>query len=148
MTKENGTLPPAGKKHAPRGRIKADRRDAPDHTDAPKCTATAKGSRQRCKRRPIPGGTVCVKHGGGAPQVQAKAEERLRALIHPAISRLAQLIDQTEFPSVSIAAVKDALDRNGALGKAKETQDVNLSGSVDIVSLLRKRHDRHKPKLD
>ena len=49
---------------------------AADPTDVPRCTATAKGSGQQCKRRPIPGGTVCVKHGGAAPQVQAAAEQR------------------------------------------------------------------------
>lgn len=48
-----------------------------DHTDTPRCTATAKGSGERCKRRPIPGGTVCVKHGGGSPVVRAAAERRL-----------------------------------------------------------------------
>lgn len=107
------------------------------------CTATNRQGK-RCGRRPIPGGMVCTNHGGAAPQVQAKAEERLKALIDPAIMRLAELVAQTEFPSVAIAAVKDVLDRNGQLGKAKETQDVNLSGVVDIVSLLRQRRDRNK----
>ncbi len=37
------------------------------------CTATSKQSGVRCKRRPIPGGTVCVMHGGKAPHVQAAA---------------------------------------------------------------------------
>lgn len=50
---------------------------AADRTDAPRCTATAKGTGERCKRRPIPGGTVCVKHGGGAPVVRAAAQRRL-----------------------------------------------------------------------
>ena len=50
------------------------------HTDeTPRCTATAKGTGERCKRRPIPGGTVCVKHGGGSPAVRAKAQQRLAA---------------------------------------------------------------------
>lgn len=53
-----------------------------DHTDtpeeAPRCTGTAKSTGARCKRRPIPGGTVCVKHGGGAPQVRNAAQARLR----------------------------------------------------------------------
>lgn len=43
----------------------------------PQCIATAKGSGERCKRCPIPGGTVCVKHGGGAPHVRAAAARRL-----------------------------------------------------------------------
>lgn len=49
-----------------------------DHpTNTPRCTGTAKSTGERCKRRPIPGGTVCVKHGGGAPQVKAAAAARL-----------------------------------------------------------------------
>jgi hypothetical protein len=65
----------------------------------------------------------------------AKAEERLRALIHPAISRLSELIQQKEFPSVAIAAVKDALDRNGNLGKAAESVAVEHSGGVSFTWL-------------
>lgn len=138
----------APKKHAPRGRIKAvDHKDGSDHKDAfVSCTATAKGSRMRCKRRPIPGGTVCVKHGGGAPQVQLKAEERLRAMEIPALIRLDELMHQKEFPSVAIAAVKDALDR--IRGKAAESLAVSHSGTVDVVSLLRKRHAKHKKESE
>lgn len=46
--------------------------------DDERCTATSKNSGQRCKRYPIPGGTVCVMHGGKAGQVKAKALERLQ----------------------------------------------------------------------
>ena len=41
------------------------------------CTSKAKGSGARCKRPPVPGADVCVVHGGAAPQVRAKAAERL-----------------------------------------------------------------------
>lgn len=47
-----------------------------DRTDTPRCKATAKGTGERCKRRPAPGSEVCVKHGAGAPQVRAAAERR------------------------------------------------------------------------
>ena len=108
-----------------------DRKDGTDHKDAfVTCTATAKGSRQRCKRRPIPGGTVCVKHGGGAPQVKEKAMQRLMRLQYPAISRLSELVAQREFPSVAIAAVKDVLDRT--MGKAAETTEVTHKGGIRI----------------
>lgn len=105
-----------------------DHMDGLDRMDTPPCRATAKGSRQRCKRRPIPGGTVCVKHGGGAPQVQAKALARLMALQHPAIDRMAKLIDQEAFPTVAYAASRDVLDRT--LGKPKESQAVDHSGTM------------------
>lgn len=51
-------------------------------------------------------------HGGAAPQVKAKAEERLRALVDPAIDRLEKLI-KDDSSGVALAAVKDILDRAG-----------------------------------
>lgn len=42
-----------------------------------RCRAHAR-SGKRCKRFPIPGGTVCVMHGGAAPQVAAAARGRLQ----------------------------------------------------------------------
>ena len=49
---------------------------AADRMDAPRCVARAKSTGEQCKRRPIPGGRVCVKHGGGAPAVRAAAARR------------------------------------------------------------------------
>jgi hypothetical protein len=56
-------------------------------TDDRQCTATSKGSGDRCKRVPAPGAPVCHFHGGGSPQVAAAAERRVvaveaRALVH------------------------------------------------------------------
>jgi hypothetical protein len=44
--------------------------------EARRCTAPARTTGERCKRRPIPGGTVCVMHGGATPSVRAAAERR------------------------------------------------------------------------
>jgi hypothetical protein len=65
-------------------------------------------------------------HGGGAPQVKQKALDRLFALQHPAIDRLAKLIDQEQFPTVAYAASRDVLDRT--LGKPAESQKVEHAG--------------------
>jgi hypothetical protein len=63
--------------------------DHKEDLEQPRCTATAKGTGERCKRRPIPGGTVCVKHGGGAPAVRAAAERRqLEAAAGAVLSKL------------------------------------------------------------
>lgn len=59
------------------------------------------------------GGTVCIMHGGSAPQVKMAAEERLKALADPAITRLEYLIDHGDSDAVRLGAVKDALDRAG-----------------------------------
>ena len=44
------------------------------------CKAISKNSGQQCKRKAIPGGTVCRYHGGGAQQVKAKAAVRAELL--------------------------------------------------------------------
>lgn len=41
------------------------------------CTATAKQTGERCRNRPAIGALVCRFHGGGAPQVKARAMERM-----------------------------------------------------------------------
>ena len=133
------------KRHAPRGRLKADPMGKLDLMRAPRCSAHSKQTHLPCRQPAIPGGTVCRYHGGAAPQVKLKAEERLKLLIDPAISRLAQLVDQTEFPSVAIAAVKDVLDRNGVLGKAREHFDVNIHTAEARVARLVAARKRLKP---
>lgn len=77
------------------------------------CTAKSKQSGVRCKRRPIPGGHVCVMHGGKTPGAIASAKARLALLVDPAILRLATLIDLKGEPGINMAAVRDVLDRNG-----------------------------------
>mgnify|MGYP000585507580 CR=1 FL=1 len=118
--------------HAPRGAIKGkpDPLEGRDPIEN-RCTATnRKGN--RCGKPPIPGGTVCRMHGGAAPQVKAKALDRLMALQHPAIDTLDYLMQQrATFPSTAYAAARDVLDRTE--GKAREQLDVNVSGELSIV---------------
>ena len=42
----------------------------------PRCKAKAKSSQKHCRRPTMRGGFVCAQHGGMAPQVKAKAQER------------------------------------------------------------------------
>ena len=122
---------PTPKPHAPKGPLKARPNLMPSKDPlARRCHAMSKRKQVQCARNAIHGGTVCHWHGGAAPQVKAKAMDRLRALQYPAISRLAELIAQTEFPSTAMAAVKDALDRT--LGKPAETVALEHSGNLEI----------------
>jgi hypothetical protein len=67
----------------------------------------------RCQHRPMRGQLVCHMHGGKAPQNLAKAEERLRALVHPAINALAQMIESADQDSVRLNASKYVLELAG-----------------------------------
>ena len=106
------------------------------------CAAHSKQTGAPCRQRPAAGHPVCRFHGGKAPQVQQKAMARLIALQHLAIDRLTKLIDQEQFPTVAYAASRDVLDRT--MGRATEVQEVKVSGSLDIVSIIRARHARHR----
>lgn len=93
--------------------------------EARQCTAKSKGSGNRCKRRPIPGGAVCVMHGGKAPQVQMAAAERLKSLQHAAIDALARGLDAKDL-TVQTRTGFGILDRTG-LGPHST---VNVEGSL------------------
>ena len=56
---------------------------------------------------------MCYYHGGAAPQVKLKAQERIAALVDPALHHLAILIEEAETDAVKLAAIKDLLDRAG-----------------------------------
>ena len=56
------------------------------------------------------GQRVCRMHGGSSPQALVSAEERLRALEHPAISSLARLIDHADTDAVKLAAARYLLE--------------------------------------
>ena len=108
------------RRHAPKGPIKTKHpMDAEHLMGVQRCSAQSKQSGQRCKRAVVPGARVCHYHGGAAPQVKEAADERLRALLYPAIQTLAELIDLKEFPTVRLGASKDILDRT--MGTPKQT---------------------------
>ncbi len=116
-----------------------------DPTNTPRCTATAKGSGERCKRRPIPGGTVCVKHGGGAPAVRAAAEQRLlerHALVAAESFGLPREVDPHTALLEELHRTAGAVQWLGAIvadlendaivwGKVKETHGTQLEKGTD-----------------
>lgn len=57
-----------------------------------RCTATAKSTGERCQKDAIKGGTVCHLHGGSAPQVKAKAQERLDRMADEVTADVAEIL--------------------------------------------------------
>lgn len=77
------------------------------------CTATKRNGKP-CGLPPIKGGTVCHKHGGSAPQVRAKANERLRAMVLPALGELRKIIDSPDTTDADkLRAINMVLNRTG-----------------------------------
>ena len=91
------------------------------------CTATAKSTGDRCQRPAVKGSNVCYQHGGAAPQVQKKAQERLDEMadsttadIQRDIEDLQQEYEDAEDPKTKLDIVSELrkhwkliLDRTG-----------------------------------
>lgn len=74
-----------------------------------------KSSGERCKKSSIVGGFVCPTHGGAAPQVRAKANKRLLALVEPSLIRLGALVQQSEHMPTALGAIRTVLERAGTV---------------------------------
>lgn len=86
----------------------------PAWNPARQCTGTNR-SGERCQRQPIPGGHVCVMHGGAIPNVQKSAKMRLLAGADLAIDYLLNLL--TPKPPCDTCGRSDA-DRDPVVVKA------------------------------
>ncbi len=96
------------------------------HGQTPEFEGQCEGARSsdglRCRRQAMTGMNVCRRHGGGAPQAQRAARERLAMLVSPAIAKLKSALDAKKndkhfTPQLQIAAARDVLDRNGLKSK-------------------------------
>lgn len=91
-------------------------------TQSIKCGRRTRGE-YPCKNWALPGQTVCRMHGGSAKRALANAEERMRALVYPAVASLQRQIDAGEFP-----ATRYVLDWAGfkAADKVEGTGEVTI----------------------
>lgn len=90
-----------------------------------RCVAHSKNGDQ-CRRPARLGANVCRHHGGAAPQVIAKARERLNLAADRMARELLGIATGAESEAVKLAAVKDALDRAGLAAKQNVEVGVQL----------------------
>lgn len=103
-----------------------------------KCSARTSAGNP-CQKWAIRGGTVCVKHGGAAPQVKRRASLRLIELVDPAIATLARVMaSSTAKDSDRIRAAENILDRAGVPRKV-DVSDTDLARALLIDRLLAMR---------
>ena len=88
-----------------------------------------------CKNSAIRGGTVCSRHGGSAPQVREKANQRLLEMVMPAMRELRKIIDsKTATDADKLRAVAMVLNRTGYSERA--TLDIGLRAPTEWDQLF------------
>jgi hypothetical protein len=117
-------------------------------SESVKCAAHSSRTGEPCQKWPIAGAAVCSTHGGSAPQVKRRAQERLRALQFPAIDALAdaigaegqqlgrkgEVIGIGPDHVVRLRAATVVLDRTG-MGPTS-ISNVNLTASQHLADLI------------
>jgi hypothetical protein len=98
-----------------------------------RCVAHRKNGNQ-CLKAARRGATVCRFHGGAAPQVKAKARERLELAADRMAKQLLGIATGAESETVKLAAVKDALDRAGLSAKQNVEVGVELKPYEQVLS--------------
>ena len=77
--------------------------------------------------------------------MRAKAAERWATHLIPlATRRVGEIIEDATYPSASLSACKLALESE--FGSAGKSIDLNVSGTFDVVALLRSRFNRQAPR--
>ncbi len=77
------------------------------------CKAHAR-SGDPCRNSPVAGAAVCRMHGGAAPQVKAKASQRLIEMVLPAMAQLKRIIDKPDTSDADrLKAINQVLARTG-----------------------------------
>lgn len=117
-----------------------------------RCTATAKGTGEQCKRWSLRGTNVCVKHGAQLPNVREHSEAvvetarmRIMGLADMAVDGLEELATTSKMDNVRLAAYKDLLDRAGVKGPAEVVEvQHTVSYADEVKNRLQSIRDRKK----
>jgi len=96
----------------------------------PQCTAHRKSGAQ-CRATAIKGGTVCVVHGGAAPQVIRKAAERLKEARDLALARLTERLGVDTSVGVESKILLDACVK---LTELTETLEGRVSNRTEVIT--------------
>jgi hypothetical protein len=108
------------------------------------CRATAKGSGVRCLGRAIPGGMVCRKHGGCAPQVKRKAAQRLKDMLEDAIDPDRSM---RETGRLAYSDIRALFGPDGKLLPVKDWPE-DIARAVKSVDVVRGNVDKGDGKYD
>ena len=132
------------------------------------CTGTSRNG-ERCRRNAIPGGSVCVMHGGSIPSVRAAARTRLLAMVEPVLGVFEEIVTSwrdtqcevcgqpTTDPTSVIRVGQLVLDRAGFGPSAtmqvvtepnrfaELTEDQLIDRLEMLLAAAKARRDAHRP---
>lgn len=98
------------------------------HADT-RCTARRRNG-EPCRNWAMLGTNVCRMHGGAAPQVRRRAQQRILEASDKAAARLVELMQDTKVPyAVQLAAARDLLDRAQLAGR----QGIEMGVTVSLL---------------
>lgn len=81
---------------------------------------------------------MCKMHGGGAPQVQRAAKQRLKDLVPNAVDALSDIVRDKAHPQ-RLAAAREILERDGRIGVATIGDEQGLITYEQLEILIRAR---------
>jgi hypothetical protein len=97
------------------------------------CSARRKNG-SPCRNAPMAGTNVCRMHGGAAPQVRRRAQQRILEASDKAAFRLVEMMqDKSIPPAIQLAAARDLLDRAGIVGKQEFEVEVKLAKYEQVL---------------
>lgn len=108
-----------------------------------RCSATSRSGKQ-CAKPPIVGGMVCRMHGGGAPQVQAKAAQRVKDMLAEAIDPDRSM---RETARLAYSDVRELFTEDGKLLPIHQWPD-DVARAVAGVEVVRGNIDKGDGKFD
>ncbi|MHA4950577.1 hypothetical protein ACX27O_24935 [Micromonospora sp. SD19] len=107
-----------------------------------RCHAHSSQTADPCRRWPVPGGGVCLSHGGSAAHARKAAALRLLALADPAIDALAKVVKDTPKDSDRTRAATAILDRAGLGPSSKvEVEAKRWEDVIEEVSIVNEPGD-------
>ena len=121
--------------------------DYEDRLDNPRrCQAHRQRDMEPCGRWAMQGSNVCAIHGGKAPQVLAKARERLVMAADRMAEALLDMADESSSEAVKLNAIRDALDRAGITSKQEVSLELKPWEMLlqDISGIARISREEHR----
>jgi len=108
-----------------------------------RCTGKNRAGKP-CGRPPIKGGFVCPKHGGGLPNVRAKANERIRDMLADAIDPDRSM---RESARLAYSDIRELYDEDGRLLPIKQWPD-DIARAVRSIESVTGNVDKGDGKFD